>query len=165
MNSNKSYPHSEAFYKHLLATFVCFLVSLGVSQAQAQQVNTLKPFTSDGCSMSPDSSGLDADHKDNLLHCCVTHDVSYWQGGTQAQKKAADAQLYLCIKDASNEVVATIYYEAVRYFGISQLPTPFHWGYGWTTNRGYTPLNQQEQQKVDELYGQINWAQIYKKLL
>ena len=42
---------------------------------------TLRPFTTDGCSLFPDRS---ADGKKDWHCCCVQHDRRYWRGGQAA---------------------------------------------------------------------------------
>ena len=42
----------------------------------------LSPFTSDGCSLFPDSSLI---NKDDWCECCFQHDLAYWKGGTKEE--------------------------------------------------------------------------------
>ena len=80
-----------------------------------------KPFTSDGCSLSPDWE---------VLQCCVEHDMEYWCGGTKEERKTADQVFRECVEEHS-ETVGTLYWIGVRGGGISYLPTPWRWGYGY----------------------------------
>lgn len=103
--------------------------------------NTLKPFTTDGCSMFPDSAGpLD------WTHCCVTHDLAYWRGGTAEQRRMADQQLAQCVRQQTqNSQLAQAMYQGVRLGGSPYSLAPYRWGYGWESARFYQPLT------VDEL--------------
>lgn len=144
----------------LILIFSILLLSALAQSADAQ--NTLKDFTSDGCSMSPDGVVVG---RLEYVPCCVEHDVAYWAGGTQEQKSAADLRLRQCVLEKSNnEFVADVYYQAVRVAGGPYLPTPFHWAYGWKNRRGYKPLTEAHQKIVQEKFAQIDWYQIYTSL-
>ena len=49
---------------------------------------SLRPFTSDGCSMFPDESLI---HKQDGSECCYKHDLAYWRGGTESARAIADS--------------------------------------------------------------------------
>ncbi|WP_413586908.1 hypothetical protein [Bdellovibrio sp. HCB274] len=119
------------------------------------------PFTSDGCTMSPNGP---KEHPYAFFECCVQHDYAYWQGGTLKQKEAADLSLKSCIAEHSNENIGSIYYRAVNLGGGPQFNTPFRWGYGWPRNRGYRELSSQEIYYVEDESKQIQWDLIYKTL-
>ncbi|MEK2687665.1 helicase [Bdellovibrio sp. GT3] len=121
----------------------------------------IRPFTSDGCSMSP--NGID-DEPYAFLECCVKHDYAYWQGGTTEQKEQADQALRTCIASHSTETIGRIYYRAVSLGGGPQFSTQFRWGYGWEHNRGYKPLTSQELYFVENESRNIRWDLIYKSL-
>src|SRR4051812_24034179 len=55
----------------------------------------LRPFTSDGCSMSP--NGFSKDINQSWLSCCIEHDKKYWAGGTRQEREVADLELKKCI--------------------------------------------------------------------
>ena len=79
-------------------------------------------FTTDGCSLWPDS---------DWRHCCVTHDMAYWCGGTAEQRAAADKALQQCLADADKPVIGSLMRVGTRLGGLSILPFPWRWGYGW----------------------------------
>jgi hypothetical protein len=81
-----------------------------------------KRFTTDGCSMWPDS---------DWGHCCVAHDMEYWCGGTAAQRSAADKRLQQCLSDNGNPAMGTAMRIGTRLGGWWLLPLPWRWGYGW----------------------------------
>lgn len=81
------------------------------------------PFTTDGCSVVAD---LD------MYECCVEHDRAYWMGGSSKERAAADRKFRECIQKTSRyKGLAWIRWFGVRIGGVSWLPTPFRWGYGW----------------------------------
>jgi hypothetical protein len=109
----------------------------------------LRDFTTDGCSLFPDSSS-DACWAD----CCVAHDRTYWRGGTAAERKQADAALRDCVAQLGRPTLAGLMYRGVRIGGMPLWPTWFRWGYGWGYGRGYEPLKPAEQCRADELAAQ-----------
>lgn len=114
---------------------------------ESQLVNTLNPFYSDGCSVSPDSLG-----ENNWTDCCVQHDIEYWAGGTKEQRKAADLALRSCIHNRTGSaLLANIYYLGVRLGGRIEVKVKFRWGYGWTHDKGYKPLTNEELTLVEQL--------------
>ena len=108
----------------------------------------LRPFSSDGCSLFPDGAlnapGLWCD-------CCFTHDISYWQGGTSADRLLADQALRQCVLErTADSALATMMYDGVRLGGHPAFPTWYRWGYGWPYGRGYAPLQAAEERQVQE---------------
>jgi len=81
-----------------------------------------KPFTTDGCSMWPDS---------DWGHCCVEHDIEYWCGGSRTDRSAADRRLRQCLADNGNPAMGVIMQIGTRTGGFAVLPLPWRWGYGW----------------------------------
>ncbi|HWU42454.1 MAG TPA: hypothetical protein VN132_03415, partial [Bdellovibrio sp.] len=100
----------------------------------------LKPFVSDGCSMSPD--GLGANH--SWVDCCIRHDIAYWLGGTREDKSNADHGLKACIAKKGFPEIAEIYYASVATMGGPSQNTSYRWGYGWNYRRAYSPLTEDE---------------------
>jgi len=80
------------------------------------------PFTTDGCSLSPDGS---------WQTCCVDHDAVYWCGGSADERERADRALKTCVADTGGPTTAALYYYAVRAAGGAWMPLPWRWGYGW----------------------------------
>ncbi len=79
------------------------------------------PFTTDGCSIWPDSTWVD---------CCVEHDFRYWCGGTWEERRRADRELRECVEQHA-PMWATPMYLGVRLGGAPWNPVPWRWGYGW----------------------------------
>ena len=111
--------------------------------------NKLEAFTSDGCSGFPDGIPLLASTL--WRHCCVQHDLAYWQGGTAEQRKAADDVLRTCVSKTSIPLLGEMMYLGVRVGGYTGLPTSWRWGYGWMINTGYHKLLPDEQVQLDKL--------------
>ena len=75
----------------------------------------LSDFTSDGCSLFPDSSLINSD---DWCVCCLEHDIAYWKGGTEAERLAADQALRDCvIEKTGNKQLAEAMYVGVRMGG------------------------------------------------
>jgi hypothetical protein len=79
-------------------------------------------FVSDGCSLWPDG---------HWVECCVAHDLTYWMGGSGAERRRADSDLRRCVSDGGHPFMARIMFLGVRAAGVHWLPTPFRWGFGW----------------------------------
>ncbi|UXR64686.1 helicase [Bdellovibrio bacteriovorus] len=123
--------------------------------------NELLPFTSDGCSMSPNGTPKEPEA---FLQCCVRHDYHYWQGGTVEQKAGADEELRSCISNASDKKTGDLYWVGVRVGGGPEFKTPFRWGYGWRQHRGYDALSADEEEQVFTKTKDIDWDGIYRSL-
>lgn len=100
----------------LFLTSVLLLVSVFL------QADTLKPFTSDGCSAFPDGT---IDQKSLWLTCCQQHDFDYWQGGTYQQRLVSDKGLNACVTEVGEPTVAALMLAGVRVGGTPYLPTSF----------------------------------------
>ena len=111
----------------------------------------LAPFSSDGCSLFPEGSG---ENSDLWLSCCRAHDLSYWRGGTRAERRAADDALEQCVAAKGYPKVVALMSMGVFVGGTPFLPTPFRWGYGWPYPRGYGVLSTEEAVQVARNLGQ-----------
>ncbi|WP_221304982.1 hypothetical protein [Inhella inkyongensis] len=108
-----------------------------------------REFRTDGCSLYSDR-----DAKADWCDCCVAHDLSYWRGGTAAERERSDAEFAACVRQATgNPEQAARMHAAVRLGGAPWWPTPFRWGYGWAYGRGYQALSLTEQIQTDRLQG------------
>ena len=112
------------------------------------QADTLKPFTSDGCSAFPDGT---FDQKTLWLDCCQRHDFDYWQGGTYQQRLASYNQLKICVSKVGEPTIAALMLAGVRVGGTPYFPTSFRWGYGWSYPRLYGELSTDELAQVIKL--------------
>jgi hypothetical protein len=99
----------------------------------------LRPFSSDGCTLFPDGP---ADDRGRWCTCCQAHDLAYWRGGTEEERKAADEALRECVLLKSRDpFVASLMYQGVRVTGSPVFPAGYRWGYGWEFGRGYEPIS------------------------
>lgn len=146
--------------KNIFSLFFCSLI-IGACTTQPKFANKLLPFSSDGCSMSPDGT---SEQPKAFLECCVRHDYLYWQGGTSEQKTQADQELRACISKASNKNTGDLYWLGVRAGGGPEFKTPFRWGYGWIEHRGYEALSQNEEDQIFSQTKDIDWEKIYETL-
>jgi hypothetical protein len=109
----------------------------------------LKPFTSDGCSLFPDSSLIS---ENDWCSCCFEHDISYWKGGTDAERKTADEVLRDCVAGKTgNTTLANAMYDGVRLGGSPYFYNWYRWGYGWDYSRKYQALTAAETDRADQL--------------
>ena len=109
----------------------------------------LAAFTSDGCSLFPDSSPLSTA---DWCECCFQHDIAYWRGGTIEQRKQADNALKQCVLEKTgNGSLANLMYEGVRFGGSPYFPNWYRWGYGWGYSRKYQTLSELENATADRL--------------
>jgi hypothetical protein len=111
----------------------------------------LRPFSSDGCSVSPD--GIPATSASRLwAHCCVRHDVKYWAGGSEQDKIDADNELERCVGQASDPSIGKIFKLFVAKFGGPMSSQTYRWGYGWNYRRPFQRLSANEERQVEALY-------------
>lgn len=123
----------------IVLTVLCLLFSITLT------AETIKPFTTDGCSAFPDGT---FSQNELWLSCCTAHDYAYWQGGTYAQRLQADKQLRQCVAQVGQQHIAYLMLAGVRVGGSPYLPTSFRWGYGWSYPRGYRPLTAAERKQI-----------------
>lgn len=128
----------------LVVLFSCGLFAAPLCLANSE---TIKPFTSDGCSLFPEGT---LEHKDLWLSCCTAHDFAYWQGGTFEDRLAADKALEACVAQVGEPRIAQIMLAGVRVGGTPYLPTAFRWGYGWPYPRLYKALSDEEKVQITE---------------
>ncbi|MBN1906633.1 MAG: hypothetical protein JW927_16240 [Deltaproteobacteria bacterium] len=99
------------------------------------EVQKIKDFESDGCTLFPDNSSI---LKSDWCDCCFEHDIAYWQGGTEDERLKADETLRDCVKEKSgNENLANVIYKGVRSGGSPYFYNWYRWGYGWGYGWGY----------------------------
>lgn len=110
----------------------------------------LRPFTTDYCSEWPDGKITDPKQ---WADCCFTHDMSYWIGGTQADRETADNELKRCVENASDSFNGFLMYIGVRMGG-NPGNASYAWGYGWTKDRDYFDISPDEAKKAYKLLEQ-----------
>ncbi|MFL0805366.1 MAG: FAD-binding oxidoreductase [Agarilytica sp.] len=125
-----------------------FLIILLVSLPPVLFAETLKPFTSDGCSAFPDGTIA---QNTLWLSCCRKHDFDYWKGGTYQERFASDKALKSCVAAVGESEVALLMLAGVRVGGSPFFPTTFRWGYGWPYPRFYGALSELEQKQIEAI--------------
>ena len=128
-----------------IVTAALLLCCLSACSAESE----LRPFSSDGCSLFPDSSIITGD---DWCSCCFEHDIAYWKGGTEAEREAADRALQACvIEKTGDELLARAMYEGVQAGGSPYFYNWYRWGYGWGYERKYQALTPDESGRADTL--------------
>ena len=110
------------------------------------QADSIKPFTSDGCSAFTDGTFA---QKELWLTCCTSHDYAYWQGGTYQDRLTADKELRQCVYKVGKPHIANLMLAGVRVGGSPYFPTSFRWGYGWSYPRLYKALTNEEKKQIN----------------
>ena len=135
-------------YTQFFKSFL-FLLAACLILAACDEPAVLAPFSSDGCSLFPDSSMI---VRQDWCECCFEHDIAYWRGGTNEERRQADLQLKACVlAKTSDEALATLMYEGVRFGGSPYFYNWYRWGYGWPYDRKYKALTPKEGARADEL--------------
>ncbi len=125
---------------------------LGSLLTGCASTTTLRPFSTDGCSLYPDRS---ASTGQDWCVCCVAHDRAYWRGGTEDERRRADDALRACVQaQTGDDARAALMHSGVRLGGSALWPTWFRWGYGWGYGRAYRPLSPAEAAEADRLEAQ-----------
>ena len=117
--------------------------------SSALGAESIRPFSTDGCSSFPDGTYY---NRDLWLSCCIAHDLAYWKGGTFEDRQAADMELQRCVSDLGESSVSILIYIGVRAGGSPYFPTTYRWGYGWSFFRGYKELTPIEIKNINEVY-------------
>ena len=130
-----------------------YLISLTILPFSIS-ADTLKPFTSDGCSAFPDGTFK---QKNLWLSCCQKHDFDYWKGGTYQARLDSDNALKTCVSNVGEPEIAALMLAGVRVGGTPYLPTKFRWGYGWPYPRFYGVLTESELHQVNQLSIGLSW--------
>jgi len=142
----------RTFNRHILSLITLVLLSPAMVNC-ATSASVLHDFKSDGCSLFPDGS---LEHRDLWCDCCFAHDIAYWRGGTQEERKRADETLRDCVLDRTHsKALAVLMYDGVRTGGHPVFPTWYRWAYGWSYGRGYKALTEEEQQQSKEKLDQF----------
>jgi hypothetical protein len=131
--------------RELVALIASLVLACLSSGAQADAAD-LAHFTSDGCSLFPDGTIAD---RAKWCDCCLLHDIAYWRGGTEEERKRADEALRDCVLGhTGDKALSETMYLGVRAGGNPVFPAWYRWGYGWPYGRGYKPLNDEEREQV-----------------
>ncbi len=87
-----------------------------------------QPFSSDGCSLWPDTWIAGED----LYEGCFVHDLHYWAGrpGDDLGRLEADVWLLLWVAENVSIDLAEAMFNGVRVGGSEHLNTPWRWGFG-----------------------------------
>ncbi len=130
--------------------FWIYILALALLTSGCATTSGINEFTSDGCSLFPDGT---MNHRSLWCDCCFNHDIAYWRGGSEDERKDADKTLHACVLEhTGNKALAEMMYDGVRIGGSAAFPMWYRWGYGWNYGRGYKQLTEEEQkQAADKL--------------
>lgn len=107
--------------------------------------NILGEFATDGCSMYPDGEFM---YSANWNHCCIGHDISYWYGGTRAEKNKADLELNKCVSKLTSGKHGRAMELGVAIGGSASWGFPWSWGYGWEKSDRYIPVSSNKSKMI-----------------
>lgn len=127
-----------------LALVVSFLfVSL------AARAEEMRPFETDGCTMSPEGTLS----KPTLWRsCCVAHDLRFWGGGTKDERNFADTKLKACVRKKAGATVANIFFTGVRIGRLAPWKIPkMRWSNAWIGQNPYQALSEEQIHKLLDL--------------
>jgi len=137
-----SLPQSRRPVRELLVLIAALVLVCHASVAAAD----IADFSSDGCSLFPDGTITD---RAKWCDCCLQHDIAYWRGGTEEERKQADAVLRDCVLGhTGDKTLAETMYLGVRAGGHPVFPNWYRWAYGWNYGRGYKPLTEGERERA-----------------
>ncbi len=115
----------------------------------------LRPFESDGCTLSPDGTWRE---RDKWKECCVAHDLRLWGGGTKSERIAADNKLRSCKDAKAGPRIAYLFWLGVRIGSHSPFKLPRkQWGNAWPERPGHRSLSANE---IDQLIMEIQSLEI-----
>jgi hypothetical protein len=141
-----TFPRRSGRAVRKLLVLIVALALASVAAGAPADVDDLADFTSDGCSLFPDGTITD---RAKWCGCCLMHDIAYWRGGTEEERKRADAALRDCVLEhTGDKALSETMYLGVRAGGHPVLPAWYRWAYGWSYGRGYKPLIDEERGKV-----------------
>jgi len=141
----------------ILALILCCVTA----SCKAIQPSDLDAFQSDACSLSFEGTWSEP----NLwCHCCVQHDLAYWQGGTALERLSADQKMAECVKKIGATNISKVMYAAVRMGGSPYFPMWYRWGYGWSYGRAYQALSSAEKERIAVLASEEKVTQQQKRM-
>lgn len=107
--------------------------ALRCERPRRQEEAPRRSFRTDGCTLWPDGTWRD---------CCIEHDITYWCGGSRAERLEADRQLRSCATERvggwRGETLGALLQAGTFVGGAPWLPTPWRWGYGRSFPSGYS---------------------------
>jgi len=139
----------------MLTLIFTLVFSINTFAQSSEESVELKPFSSDYCSKWPD--GKDEEPA-QWADCCFTHDMHYWIGGTEDEKKASDLGLKECVKLSGASLNSFIMYIGVRIGG-KPGDAEYAWGFGYNSSKGYEKIPALELEKAKTLLEQSPYNQ------
>ncbi|MFP5385871.1 MAG: hypothetical protein ACLGHN_07305 [Bacteriovoracia bacterium] len=102
----------------------------------------LRPFKTDYCTNYPEGT---RSNPQMWKHCCLSHDMFFWAGGSKEDRYISDLELRSCIEKTGARSQARLIYYAVRLGSYSPVKYPDKkWGNGWSKRSEFKPLTSEE---------------------
>jgi hypothetical protein len=155
----------------LILGFVAVIGGCGVATVEEEldadgrtvyRATEIEPFTTDGCSDFFD--GVPMAEVKIWRHCCVIHDLRYWMGGMEGDKRTADLRLASCVNEAAGEHIIDVgnwMYYAVNLFGgptwgpVANVAS-WRWAYGWPVEESsYAELAPEQIKSIQRELGKV----------
>lgn len=130
-------------------------LSLTTFAQSSNEAVELKPFVNDYCSKWPEGQ---KEEPRQWADCCFTHDMHYWIGGTEEEKKSSDKRLKECVKLSGASLISFIMYIGVRIGGRPG-DTDYAWGFGYNSTRKYKKVPVKELEKAKKILVESEYSQ------
>lgn len=141
--------------KFLILVLTLSFFSLTTFSQSSNEAVELKPFVNDYCSKWPEG---EKEEPQQWADCCFTHDMHYWIGGTEDEKKSSDKGLKECVKLSGGSLASFIMYIGVRIGG-KPGDADYAWGFGYNSTRGYEKVPVEELQKAKTILEESEYSQ------
>ncbi|WP_408097820.1 hypothetical protein ACJVC5_02590 [Peredibacter sp. HCB2-198] len=125
-----------------------FLLLMISSFAWADNV---RPFKTDFCTNFPEGT---KEEPALWKHCCLTHDMFFWAGGSKRDRDVADLDLKSCIAKTGATQIAELMYLGVRAGSLSPIKYPDKkWNNGWRDRPDFQGLTSGDITQIEtEIY-------------
>ena len=120
----------------------------------------VQEFKTDQCTF-----WFDSFFKSDWSHCCEKHDLYYWIGGSEDNRRDVDYNLYKCVQEKSNSLNSLLMFIGIQIGKIS--PWKFKnkkWGNAWNSNP-YEDLKSEEKKVLIKSIQNKNNLSNNKKIL
>lgn len=131
----------------MVKTVLLFLTFMNLSLT-AYAADELLPFRTDYCTGYAEGTFSDP-HA--WKHCCLSHDLFFWAGGTETERDKADLGLKACVEETGHALQAQIIYLAVRAGSRSPVKLPENkWNNGWPQRGDHQALSIEDIDRIEE---------------
>jgi hypothetical protein len=124
----------------IIRTIIALSLLASFASVSADE-SKLRAFKTDGCTLFVDGT---SSKPDLWKHCCISHDLRYWFGGTEEEMDEADTRLKLCVEKAAGPRWAILIYNGVRAGHYSPIKNKYQWAWAWSPKRSFQKLSAKE---------------------